>query len=189
MPVHSGEAKDLEQALSKSATADVISVTPTPGFSINEAYAPVKEYEGYHRYQPDAVWDPKQERRLVRKLDRRIMLVACIMFFALQLDRGNIKQALSDNMLDDLGLDTNDYNFGMTVFYVSFLLAELPSQLISKKLGADVWLPIQLILWSVITFSQYWLKGRTSFYLTRCLIGMLEGSNCLKLADIRWFRA
>jgi hypothetical protein len=43
------------------------------------------------------------------------------MFFALQLDRGNIVQALSDNMLVDLGLNTNQYNYGMTIFYICFL--------------------------------------------------------------------
>lgn len=52
------------------------------------------------------------------QLDYRICSWACLMFFALQLDRGNIQQALSDNMLKDIGLSTNQYNTGQTIFYL-----------------------------------------------------------------------
>ncbi|RMZ91489.1 hypothetical protein DV736_g1265, partial [Chaetothyriales sp. CBS 134916] len=138
-------------------------------------YKPIEGFEGAHRFQPDAVWSPEEEKALVKELDWRVALPACLMFFALQLDRGNIVQALADNMLKDLGLTTNDYNNGQTIFYCSFLLAELPSQLISKKLGPDTWIPIQMVLWSAVAAAQAALSGRTSFYICRFLLGVIEG--------------
>lgn len=97
------------------------------------------------------------------------------MFFALQLDRGNINQANSDNMLADLGLSTNQYNYGMTIFYLCFLCAELPSQMISKKLGPDVWIPIQMVSWSIVATCQCIIREEKGFYATRALLGLIEG--------------
>jgi len=84
----------------------------------------------------------------------------------------------------------------MTIFYVSFLAAELPSQLskysratfsplarslyqsrfiVSKKLGSDVWIPIQMMSWSLVAMAQFALKNKTGFFVTRALLGLIEG--------------
>lgn len=78
-------------------------------------------------------------------------------------------------MLKDLHMTTNDYNNGMTIFYCSFLFAELPSQMISKRLGPDRWIPVQMVSWSLVASCQAFLNGRTSFFICRFLLGLIEG--------------
>ncbi|KAH9827620.1 putative transporter [Teratosphaeria destructans] len=142
---------------------------------LEEYYRPIESYEGYHRYDPHFQWEPKEEEKLVRKIDYRICTWVCFMFFALQLDRGNISQALSDTMLSDLHLTTNDYNTGQTIFFLTFLFAELPSQLISKKIGPDNWIPIQMVSWSLVASMQAFMNSRSSFWACRALLGLIEG--------------
>ncbi|KAI9052048.1 hypothetical protein LZ554_004301 [Drepanopeziza brunnea f. sp. 'monogermtubi'] len=133
------------------------------------------QYECRDAFDPKFTWTEEEEKKLVQRLDWRVCLWACVMFFGLQVDRGNLVQAVADNLLDDLNLTTNDYNFGNVIFLLSFLLAELPSQLISKKLGPDRWIPMQITLWSVVAMSQSALSGKKGFYATRSLLGLLEG--------------
>lgn len=91
------------------AIATQPSVFDEPGW---EAYAPPPRYENAHvcrprasppsclaavltrqRFDPDHRWTWREERKLVRKIDLRIFVWACVMFFGLELDRSNIQQA------------------------------------------------------------------------------------------------
>lgn len=152
-------------------------------------YKPIPTYEGYHRWDPYFEWKEEEEKRIVRKvcvrqccklkltgqIDLRVCTFACVTFFALQLDRGNIVQALSDNMLDDLGMITNDYNTGQTIFLVCFLFAEMPSQLISKWIGPDRWIPIQMVSWSLVAAFQAFVQNKGGYFACRALLGLIEG--------------
>lgn len=60
-------------------------------------------YENRHRFDPNYRWTADEEKKLVRKIDRRIMVWAWVMFCGLDLHRRNINRAISDNMLPEIG--------------------------------------------------------------------------------------
>ena len=138
-------------------------------------YQPHPKWENLHRFDPSARWTWREEQKVIRKNDLYITAWAVLAFFSLELDRGNISQANSDNLLDDLGLTRGDYNLGQTLFRLSFLLAELPSQMISKKIGSDIWVPTQITLWSAFSMGQFGMRGRGTFLFFRVMIGALQG--------------
>ncbi|KAJ5692210.1 transporter [Penicillium macrosclerotiorum] len=179
-------SKDASQVSATSDSASVSSLESRRGrikpsdcaFDTTEDpryYKPIPEYEGIHRWDPEFEWTEDEEKAVVKKIDWRVCTFACVTFFALQLDRGNVVQATSDNMLADLGMNTNDYNTGQTIFFLTFLFAELPSQLLSKWLGPDRWIPIQMVSWSLVAACQAFVRNRSAYFGLRALLGLLEG--------------
>lgn len=121
--VHAREEPDSRISSDSDSHPD----NPFADPAVAERYAIIYEkaqYECRHVFDPELTWTPQEEKALVRKLDWHVCLWAvcyhhliysvysilinqCVMFFGLQVDRGNLVQAVSDNLLDDLNLSTN----------------------------------------------------------------------------------
>ncbi|MCJ1252070.1 hypothetical protein MMC30_009308 [Trapelia coarctata] len=142
---------------------------------LSSTLPPHESYEGLHRWDPAAEWTPEEEAKVVRKTDLYLLSWICLMFFGLQLDRGNLSNALTDNLLADLHMTSDDYNNGTTIQLLCFLAAEFPVQLMIKRFGFKNILPGMMMLWGTVSWAQAWMTGRTSFYITRALIGACEG--------------
>ncbi|OJJ46645.1 hypothetical protein ASPZODRAFT_132743 [Penicilliopsis zonata CBS 506.65] len=170
---------DVEKGVSKAAS-DIGDETSSISIQIGQDHLadvvpPHESYEGYHRFDPTATWTAEEERAVVFKTDILLLSWICFMFFGLQLDRGNLSNALTDDFLADLNMTSDDYNDGSSIQLVCFLTAEFPVQMVIKRLGFRRVLPVMVMLWSIVSFAQAWMTGRASFFVTRALIGALEG--------------
>ncbi|KAK6612465.1 alternative sulfate transporter [Botrytis cinerea] len=97
-----------------------------------------------------------------------------IMFFTLNLDRGNIGNALTDNMMGDLSMNQESVNTGNSLVYVGICIGDIPANLMIQKVGADIWLPCQLLAWGLVATFQAFIKNKSGFLATRFLLGLCE---------------
>ncbi|KAJ1027543.1 hypothetical protein NDA18_003545 [Ustilago nuda] len=84
-------------------------------------------YENRHRFDPNFEWTSAEEKKVLRKIDTRILVWSWVMFMSLDLIRRNINRALADHFLGDLNMNQDDFNNGQVIFLLCFLSAELPS--------------------------------------------------------------
>ncbi|KAF4172415.1 hypothetical protein CNMCM8694_003782 [Aspergillus lentulus] len=155
------------------ATATTKSVFDDPVLA--KYYLPHPQYENLHRFDPDFRWTYREEIAVRRKTDLNIFLWILVMFFGLNLDRGNLGNASADNLLPDLHINTNDFNNAQNMYRIGFLISEIPSQMVGKRLGPDRWIPVQIILWSLASGGQFFIHNRAGFFACRFFLGFFMG--------------
>lgn len=84
------------------------------------------------------------------------------------------------------GLHGLDYNVGNTTYAVCFLAGEFPAQLFAKWLGPDRWIPTQIVLFSIVSASQFALSTRGSFIACRALLAFLQGGFIPEVGPTPW---
>lgn len=111
--------------------------------------------------------------RATRKAFVRLVPLLMAAYFMAFVDRTNV--GLAKTSLEvDAGIDAAAYGLGAGLFFITYALLEVPSNLILHRVGAKVWISRIAVTWGLITMAMMFISSPTVFYVLRLLLGAAE---------------
>lgn len=107
------------------------------------------------------------------KATLRLVPFLFLCYLAAYLDRINVAFAKLQ-MLNDLGFNEAIYGFGASVFFIGYLIFEVPSNLLLLRVGPRRWIARIMVTWGVISAGMMFVHTPTQFYVMRFLLGVAE---------------
>jgi MFS family permease len=113
------------------------------------------------------------QSRAVLHARRRLLPFLLLMYVVAFLDRANIgfaKQALQLST----GISESAFAWGAGLFFLTYALFEIPSNLIMHRVGARIWMCRIMVVWGLVSIATIFVRGPISFYVVRLLLGFAE---------------
>lgn len=121
-------------------------------------------------YQDD---DP-DDKKLLRKLDWHLVPTMTLLYLLSFLDRVNIGQAKLDGLTVTLNLSSAQYNTCLSIFFVTYVIFEIPSNLILKRLRPSRWIPMIMVTWGIVMTLMGLVQSFAGLLVCRLFLGAAE---------------
>ncbi|KAK3845987.1 MAG: major facilitator superfamily domain-containing protein [Linnemannia gamsii] len=141
------------------------------GIRMNEKEKQEIAYD-HHDFHPD----PAVIARLRRKIDWHLLPLLSLMYLFSFLDRVNIGNAKVAGLEKDLNLSPSEYSWALSIFFIGYIIAEVPSQMLLKKVGPRKWISGCMFVWGTLTMLLAACKTAASLYATRFFLGIFEAA-------------
>ncbi|ERT00246.1 pantothenate transporter [Sporothrix schenckii 1099-18] len=121
-----------------------------------------------------------EEKRLLRRIDWRLLPLLSVIYMVKTIDAANLSnarimdQGTPHNVMIELGMTANMYNLVTTAYYVPYILAETPSNLLVKRVKPSVWQARIMISWGTVLCAHAAVKNAGGLYAVRALLGLFE---------------
>ncbi|KAL0567920.1 hypothetical protein V5O48_014074 [Marasmius crinis-equi] len=134
--------------------------------------------------------DLADEGRLRLKIDMMILPTVSMLYLVCFLDRANIGNARIAGLEEDLGLKGSDYNVILSIFYISYVLFQLPSNILCKRLGPGWFLPGITTLFGFVSLGTAFVHNKAQVAGVRVALGAFEAGIFSGTAYYlsRWYR-
>jgi ACS family tartrate transporter-like MFS transporter len=117
--------------------------------------------------------DDAARKAILGKVSRRLIPFLFLLYVVNILDRVNVGFARLQ-MLDELQMGEDVYALGAGIFYLGYVICEVPSNLMLRRTGARRWIARIMISWGLVTCAMMAVRGPWTFYLLRILLGIAE---------------
>ncbi|GAA0991197.1 MFS transporter [Subtercola frigoramans] len=114
------------------------------------------------------------EKSTVRKVAFRVVPFVALMFFINYLDRTAVGFAAPNGMNADLGLTAAQFGFASGVFFIGYILLEVPSNVALVRFGARRWLSRIMVSWGIVAALFTWVQNFEQLAILRFLLGVAE---------------
>ncbi|KAF9462632.1 MFS general substrate transporter [Collybia nuda] len=120
-------------------------------------------------------YDRIMTRRILWKLDSHILPPLALLWLANFIDRSNVGNAKIAGLDRDAHLHGNQFNTALAVFYVTYLIVEVPSNIVLKKLKPNRWIPFLVFVWGIVTTLTALVHNFGGLVAIRLCLGFCEG--------------
>ena len=115
----------------------------------------------------------QMEERVIRRVTLRLLPFLVLCYFVSYLDRSNLGiAALTMNRA--LGISAQEYGFAAGIFFLGYIICEIPSNLLLVRFGARKWIARIMITWGLVAASMALVNSAQGLYITRILLGIAE---------------
>lgn len=115
------------------------------------------------------------ERRVLRKVDIRLLPILAALYCIALVDRTNISVARISGLDEDLDLTVgNRASVALLVFFVGYVIFEIPSNIVIRKVGPAKWLGLIGVLWGIVSLCIGFLQSWIQLAVLRAILGAFE---------------
>ncbi|KAB8279147.1 major facilitator superfamily domain-containing protein [Aspergillus minisclerotigenes] len=122
-----------------------------------------------------ANFSDEAKARVLRKVDWRLIPMLVLLYLIAYIDKTNIGNAKIEGLLPALGMNGNQYNIALSVFFIPYVLAEVPSNIILNHFKRpSVYLGSLILVWGIIMTCTGFVQNFGSLVGIRFLLGLFE---------------
>ena len=118
---------------------------------------------------------PEEEAAVLKKLDRHLVLFLALLYMLSFLDRSNIGNAKIAGLTDDLRLDSSEYEWVLTAFYITYILFEWMT-LLYRIIPPHIYISICVAGWGLVASLQSFATSFAALLILRALLGVSEAA-------------